>query len=45
VIADVAQRFAERVGELARAGDAVFAQALDDPAAEPMREGLGEPLI
>ena len=41
VIADVAQR----LGELARAGDAVFAQALEDPAAEPMREGFGEPLI
>jgi hypothetical protein len=45
VVADVAQRLTERVGELAGARDAVFAQALQDPEAEAMGEGFGEPLF
>ncbi len=45
VVADIAERLPERVGELARARVAGFRQALQDPHAEPMREGFGEPLV
>ena len=45
VVADIAQRLTERVGELTRAGHAVFVQALEDPEPEPMRQGFGDPLF
>ena len=43
-VADVAEGLPERVGELARARLAGFRQARQDPHAEPMGEGFGEPL-
>jgi hypothetical protein len=42
VVADVAQRFAERSGEVGRAGHAVFREALQDPLAHGVRERFGE---
>jgi hypothetical protein len=45
VVADIAERLPERIGELARARIAGVRQALQDPHAQAVREGFGEPLV
>jgi len=42
VVADAAERLAERPGELVRAGYAALVETLQDALAQRMRESLGE---